>query len=408
MALRAPFAPLVGSGTAANAVGDRGALVKLAMTAVVACLVASGSAAATTPCRGSGSASAKPILYYTADGAVLDGLAVTMQLGLEPSTFPSQDIAKHLDSCVHASFNVGGRSWTLHGDDDETPPRWARSSDLGTIVYLAAMPPADPAHAWAEAQRKHASGEKTVTFKGMMFALVAADGDKRRIFGFYDALPDDARLIGAMQSALEGRTPAILGFDVKSRDADEERMIEPLTLAVVASQGRIVPADKTDPDGVAFDALPAGAVKARLADLICPLTADTLRRSAIFTTGAADGSDEAGCRYVGERARVAFVATHAVPGESMRDAMTRMIAAPMASSAGRPASTPDPPSDAMSDGGVGVGAAAFFRSRDGANQGVWGFTHGDWFVEVYALYAPGGEAPLLAAVDSLFAANKAP
>ncbi len=390
----------------ANEFEKWGRQVKLAIMVAVGCLLASGGAAAATPCKGAGSVSAKPVFYYTADEAVLDGLAVTLQLGLEPATFPSQDIAKHPDACVHASFNAGDRTWTLHGDDEDTPPRWAQASDASTIVYLAAMPPADQAHVWAEAQRDHRTGEKTVTFKGMMFALVAADGDKRRIFGFYDALPDDARLSQAMRSAIEGRTPAILSFDVKTRDADEGRMFEPLTLAAVASQGRTAPVDRTDPDGVAFDALPDGVAKARLAALICPLTADTFGRSSIFTSGAADGSQEVGCRYVGERARLAVVVTHAVPGESMRDAMTRMIAAPMSSSAGRPASTPNPPTASMS--GTGVGAAAFFRSRDGACQGVWGFTRGDWFVEVYAVYGPGDEASVIAAVDSLFAANKAP
>jgi hypothetical protein len=43
-----------------------------------------------------------------------------------------------------------------------------------------------------------------------MFALVAADGDKRRVFGFYDALPDDARLSQAMQSVIEGGRPPFL------------------------------------------------------------------------------------------------------------------------------------------------------------------------------------------------------
>ena len=58
--------------------------------------------------------------------------------------------------------------------------------------------------------------------------------------------------------------------------------------------------------------------------------------------------------------------------------------------------------------GSGTGASAFFKSDDGSYQGVWGFTRGDWFVEVYALYGEGGEAEVSAAVNGLFAANKAP
>jgi hypothetical protein len=117
--------------------------VKLATMAAVIGLLAAESAVAATQCKGGGSASANPVLYYTADAAVLDGLAVTLQLGLEPATFPSQDIAKHQDACVRASFNAAGSAWTLYGADEDTPPRWARASGAPTIVYLALMPPAD-------------------------------------------------------------------------------------------------------------------------------------------------------------------------------------------------------------------------------------------------------------------------
>jgi hypothetical protein len=390
----------------ANSVRNGGRRMKLAIVAATACLFATGSALAATPCKGVGSPAAKPVFYYTTDDAVLDGLSTTLQLGLEPASFPSQDIAKHPDACVHASFNAGGHAWTLYGDDGDTPPRWARTPDAKTTVYLAAMPPADQAHAWAEAQRDHQSGDKTATFKGMMFAIVSANGDERSVFGFYDALPDDARLIQTIQSVIEGRTPPILGFDVKTAEVEDDRMIEPLTLQVVASKGKSPPIDRTDPDGVAFDSGSDGAVKSRLSGLICPITADALRRSAVFTTGAADGSQEAGCRYVGETARLAVVATHAVAGEGMKDALMRMIAGPAASSVGHPASTPAPPTAVMS--GTGVGASAFFVSHDGASQAVWAFSRGDWFIEVYALYGSGGEVPVVAAVNSLFAANKGP
>jgi hypothetical protein len=237
----------------------------------------------------------------------------------------------------------------------------------------------------------------------MMFALVETDGDKRSIFGFYDALPDDARLTQAMQFVIEGRTPPILGFDVKTGETDEGRMIEPLTLEVVASKGAMVSVDKVEADGVAFDGAAAGAAEARLSDLICPVTVDVLRRSAFFTSGEVDGSQESGCRYVGERARVAIVATRSAPGASLKDAMTQMIASPMAYSKGQPASTP-----ALS-GDLPVGTmSAFFDMPDGAHEGVWAFKRGDWFVEIYALCGAGDEAAVGAAVDSLLAANKAP
>ena len=371
---------------------------------VAASIMTVASAAGAAPCKGEGSAAAKPLLYYTADYATLDGLELTLLIGLEPATSPQADIAKLTDACVRTTFVSNSRTWTLHGDDADTFPRWATAPGVSMIVYLAAMPPPDQVHAWAEEQRKRPTHEPSASFKSYIWALVAADGDQRHIFGFYDRLPDDARLIQAMQAASDGQTPPILGFDVKTAKVDEGRMIEPLTLQVVASKGKLSPIDRTDADGVAFDGRSDGAVKTRLSDLICPTTADTLRRSAVFTTGAVDGSQEAGCRYVGETARLAVVATRAIAGESMNDAMMRMIAGPAASSVGQPASTPASPTEAMS--GAGTGAAAFFSSHDGAYQAVWAFSRGDWFIEVYALYGSGGEAPVIAAVNSLLAANK--
>ena len=50
-----------------------------------------------------------------------------------------------------------------------------------------------------------------------------------------------------------------------------------------------------------------GGARARLSDLTCPLTAGTLSRSAVFTSGAPDGSQEAGCRYLD---RYHYIADH--------------------------------------------------------------------------------------------------
>jgi hypothetical protein len=372
------------------------------MLAAMASLLAVGTAMADAPpCKSAGSAAAKPMFYYTADDDVLDGLEVTLDLGLEPGTFPAQDIAKIKDACVHASFTASGKPWTLYGEDDETPPRWARTPGDATTFYLAAMPPADQAHLWAEAQRRHATGEKTVTFKGMMFALVATDGDNRRIFGFYDSLPDDARLTAAMQAAIEGRTPAIIGFNLKTRKMDNGRMIDPLTLLVVDSKGKTPPVDKVEPDGGAFDGAVDGAAKARLAGLTCPPAAGVLRRSALFTTGAADGSQEVGCRYVGERGRILFAASRTVPGATLKDAITRMMLTPMSNSVG------DAPGPTPTLSGIEKEEAAstFFKLSDGARAGVWALKRGGWFIEIYALYGPGEESAVSEAASALLNAN---
>jgi hypothetical protein len=80
-----------------------------------------------------------------------------------------------------------------------------------------------------------------------------------------------------------------------------------------------------------------------------------------------------------------------------------MIASPMAYSKGQPASTPALPGDLQVET-----MSAFFVMPDGAHEGVWGFKRGNWFVEIYALYGPGDEAGVGAAVLRLSVANKTP
>jgi hypothetical protein len=377
--------------------------MQLAILAIAIGLFGAGGGLAAPACKDAGSATAKPVFYYTADAAVLDGLAVALDLGLEPAEFPAREIARNRNACTRSSFTAGGGAWTLYGADADAPPRWARSPDSKTIIYLAAMPPADLAHAWAEAQRRHKTDSETVSFKGMMFALVETSGDDRRVFGFYDALPDDRRLSAAMQAVIEGRRPPVLGFNVKTRDLDEARMVEPLTLMVLGSQGKITPTDTVDPDGVAFSATSDGAARARSSALGCPAAVGGLRRSALFTTGETDGGQEAGCRYVGERARMTIVATRIVDGVRLEDAMASIIAPPASQSKGQPTSAPtlaaDVPAGLMS---------ANFQGADGWRTAIWAYPRGGWFVELYVLYGMGDEAEAGSAASAQVWAKKAP
>jgi hypothetical protein len=372
----------------------------LAMPSVAALLAIAANAEA-SPCKGAGSTTAKPIFYYTADDATLDGLDLTLVMGLDPTRFPPPDIARLTGACVRTTFVSNSRTWTLYGDDDDTFPRWVTAPGVKTVVYLASMPPPDQVHAWAEAQRRHPTHETSAAFRSYIWALVAADGDQRRVFGFYDQLPDDARLTQAMQAAIAGRTPAILGFNAKSAKADEGRIFEPVTLAVAESKGEATPVDKAVPDGVAFKSGTDGAVHARLSGLTCPLAlGDDLQRSAVFTTGGGDGSQEAGCRYVGERARLAVVETRLRAGDTMRD-LTTLILPPAPAQTRKP-----PPTIPKLAGAWGeTGAASFVQTPDGARQGVILLKSGDWFIEVYALYGAEDDGAISAAFAALSAAN---
>jgi hypothetical protein len=366
---------------------------------VVASVMTVGSAAGAAPCKGDGSTAAKPLLYYTADYATLDGLELTLLIGLEPATSPQAVIAKVTDACVRTTFVSNSRTWTLHGDDGDTFPRWATAPDEKTIFYLASMPSPDLVHTWAEAQRKHPTHEPSATFKTSIWAFVAANGDQRSVFGFYDQLPDDARLIQAMQAAIDGRTPPILGFDVKTAKVDLGRISAPLTLAVAESQDRDTPVDKADPDGVAFERGDGGAVRAPLSGLTCPSALGELQRTTLFTTGAADGSREVGCRYVSEHMRLAIVETHLKKGESMKDMVT-LVLLPVLTQSPSPPTVPKLPREWSEPG-----AAFFVQTTDGARQGAVLLSSGDWHVEVYALYGADEDGAISGAFSALSAAN---
>lgn len=378
--------------------------MRFAFVILLAVLIRAGGSVAATPCAHPGSSAAVPVFYYTADDAVLDGLQVTLDLGLEPPTFPSEDIAKHPDACVRAPFTAAAQTWTLFGDEDDTPPRWAISpTDPKRIVFIAAMPPAEQAHLWAESQRKHPTHEAVAKFKGFMYALVAADGPNRQVYGFYSALPDDARLSEAMTAVIERRWPAIVSFDVDKGQADLDRMIEPFTLMAIATKGKAEAIDIPAADGTTFRANPDGTLIAASSGLVCPSEGGSLRRLSMFVRGQATGSQEVGCRYAGERARLEIVATSAEGSVAPEEALKPMVALMVANSSGQPGTSPPLPTEI--EPGV---AAAFFTAPDGAQKGVWAFSRGKWAFEVYALYGAGDEAAVGAAVAAVIAPNKLP
>ena len=371
--------------------------------AAAAALFAIAGAAQAEPCKGAGSTSAKPIFYYTADDAMLDGLDLTLVMGLQPGSDPLADIAERTNACARTTFAASGHTWTLYGDDGDRSPRWTRAPDDKTIFYVASMPAPDQVHAWAQAQRQHPTNEPSATFKTTIWVLVAADGDQRTVFGFYDQVPDDARLILAMQAAIGERTPAVLGFNVKSAKTDESRIFQPITLAVAESKHAARPVDKAGPDGVAFENASYGAVRALVSGLRCPLALGAdLQRYSLFTTGADDGSREAGCRYVGERARLTVVVSRARDGDSVKD-LAALVLPPMVPP---PRWRKGPPPPLPGPGGWGeAGTAAFVHTLDDARQGAVLLKRGGWFVEVYALYGPEEDRAINGALDALAAAN---
>jgi hypothetical protein len=187
-------------------------------TTAVILMVMIGGASASPACKGVGSTTAKPLDFANSDNDTLMGLTIALVYGLDPSTFPARDIAAEASPCKRGDFDVGSVTYSLYGDEG-LPQRWATDPNLsGRLVYIALLPRPGPALAAYRAQPNSSS----VQFKpgDMMFVLAVTDGDQRRLFRFYDAIPDDSTLEADMCAALSGQLALLGQFDTSSGHAD--------------------------------------------------------------------------------------------------------------------------------------------------------------------------------------------
>jgi hypothetical protein len=172
-----------------------------------------GSAIA-DPCKTQGSKDAKELTFDFKDVNTIKGLAISFQLGLLPPEFPAADIAKITKPCSRRMM-VPHLGFELFGDNDDTPPRWAKADPKDeSILFVALMPRPEPARLWYEATKP--SGAVGVSFKDgeWMYAVAIAAGSKRIIFAFYDELPDDDRLKALMQTMASTKARWLVSFDV--------------------------------------------------------------------------------------------------------------------------------------------------------------------------------------------------
>lgn len=365
---------------------------------LAACAVAPGCALA--DCNGAGSATAGPVYYYTADEPVLAGLNASLVLGLEPSSFPAANILKAPQRCKRGAFTAMTDTWTLYGDDEGEPPRWAtNTADASQVVFLAPMPSADEAGRWSEAQRRSPANASTAHFKTRMFALVLADGARRKVYGFYDAIPTDERLKQDMQAVLEGRTPYTIDYDTVAHRADFARTGAPYTLAFLASRGSLAMSGRPSPDGEAFKSLAGDVAEAPLSGLRCP-PLDGYRRVDLVSTGTDKGAIEAGCRYAADGVRLSIFATY-VSAKDSGQVFQILAATAAANSVGQPLATPivTPRADTPM-------RSIFFNAAGGGEYGLWTFQQRDWAFEIFALYGRGHESAVGAAATVLIDSNE--
>jgi hypothetical protein len=184
-------------------------------------LLVPGTAHAAEKCTDMGSPAAQEIELGNS-GETKAGLMATFLLGLNPPTFPAEDIGKIANPCERTTFTVGGDAYTVHGGDRDQPPRWAASvSKPERVAYIALVPRPAPALDWFHRYEKDNNAPANFnTGADMMFALAVTAGLKREIYAYYDKIPDDAHLTDAMCKALAGGLVRFATWNVETLEAD--------------------------------------------------------------------------------------------------------------------------------------------------------------------------------------------
>jgi hypothetical protein len=186
---------------------------------VLAALLCTVTTASAAPCTTQGSKDAKELTLNFKDEKTMKGLFVSFQLGLTPPEFPAEDIKKIQAPCSRGSIPDYPQV-ELFGDNENTPPRWAKTpASDSPVFYLALMPRPEPARVWYETTKPQ--GSVNVGFKDgeWMRALVVTNGDDNRIvFAFFDEVPDDERLKALIQTIASRKARWQVGYNVKTLD----------------------------------------------------------------------------------------------------------------------------------------------------------------------------------------------
>jgi hypothetical protein len=178
-------------------------------------LIALAAAPAQAACD-TGNPGAKQLSFDTTSQEDFLGMSMALDFGLSPETFPREDIAKNAHGCPRGSFEAQGTTYHLQGDINSLPERWAERTGGGEVAYLADMPKPKPAYAWLMAHKNDANSQFQFKNDEMMVVLAVTDGTKRRIYAYFDVMPDDATAARAMCAALSGKMALLGSYDERS------------------------------------------------------------------------------------------------------------------------------------------------------------------------------------------------
>lgn len=175
------------------------------------------TAASAAPCTTQGATTAVELTYDVSKPLVAKGIGVSLLLGLEPGTMPAAGIAKMKAACTRGTVLVGKKTFTVYGENNGAPARWATSvAAPGAVAYLASMPRPDMALTWSNQFSRDKSTPPVFDASQTMYAVVYSKGDLRFVMSYYTAVPDDVRLKAIFANALSGKMKPVRGYNVKT------------------------------------------------------------------------------------------------------------------------------------------------------------------------------------------------
>ena len=160
-----------------------------------------------------GNPGAKQLSFDTTSREDFMGMSMAYDFGLSPETFPREDIAKNARACPRGSFRSNGATYQMLGDIYSMPERWAERAGTGEVAYIAEMPKPKPAYAWLMAHKNSQSSQFQFKNDEMMTVLAVTDGAKRKVYAYFDMMPDDATIARAMCAALSGKMALLGSYD---------------------------------------------------------------------------------------------------------------------------------------------------------------------------------------------------
>jgi hypothetical protein len=377
---------------AAEAWGDDMRVNGLAIALAGAICLAWTADAMAADCSDPGSANVTDLSFSKDDATILKGLTVAIQLGLQPKSFPADDIEKNKAACRRGTFTARGETFQIFGDDKDSPPRWAIGADPKRIAYEVLLP--DPAQA-ADWYDKYQRDPKTpADFSKRLYALVITDGDRRLIYQFSRVLPDNYHLAQNMRATLDGKWSPVAVLDAATGEVDLSNIgkagVRPLT-------GEATPSPlmrMAQPDGVYFVSDPGGGVHHTPSGLVCPAEVAGYKRVDMSVFKPEDGGVDLLCRYFSAKSWFSVFETK-IPDSSIDKVFADYLKDAQAQTP--VAGALPPPADIPSV------RSAFWTGHEGARQGMWVARKDDWYLEVRVTWSEGDEANVAAFTRAIFA-----